>query len=212
MEYNNALARFEYAKGTILEHDNVQIAEGVLPNCAAVRAVEHERERSNALVLRERAQPVAQPALPVPGHSLAGVPEFAVPADPAAMTTPDSAAPAESVPAPAPATPAGGPTAALPEAPTANPVFVSASDPLPAVSTDVRPAGGPDRAAGPAPVQEAGLQMPNESPALMSRPDPEDVFASLDYASVCLPGIEGMRFRLWLHERQMALQGPPDGK
>ena len=56
-DYNSSLAGFELAKGTILQHDNVVIAEGQLPKCAQVRATEHERERSNALVLRERAVP-----------------------------------------------------------------------------------------------------------------------------------------------------------
>jgi hypothetical protein len=56
--YNNALAGFEYAKGTIMQHNNIHIAEGMLPNCAAVRAVEHERERTAACVVRERATPV----------------------------------------------------------------------------------------------------------------------------------------------------------
>jgi outer membrane protein TolC len=53
--YNNALAGFEFAKGTILEHDNVMISEGPLPHAAQMRAVEHERQRNKAIVLRERA-------------------------------------------------------------------------------------------------------------------------------------------------------------
>jgi outer membrane protein TolC len=52
--YNNALASFEFAKGTIMEHNNVVISEGPLPVCAQVRAVEHERQRAKAIVLRER--------------------------------------------------------------------------------------------------------------------------------------------------------------
>ncbi len=43
-EYNNSLARFEWSKGTILKYDNIHIAEGALPQCAQVRAVEHEKE------------------------------------------------------------------------------------------------------------------------------------------------------------------------
>lgn len=58
VSYNIALATFQFAKGTLLQHDNVVINEGPLPSCAQVRAVEHERERSNALLLRERANPV----------------------------------------------------------------------------------------------------------------------------------------------------------
>jgi outer membrane protein TolC len=67
-DYNNALATFEFAKGTIMPHDNVVIGEGPLPGCARVRAVEHERERTQALVLRERAKPAVclPPACPLP--------------------------------------------------------------------------------------------------------------------------------------------------
>jgi len=60
-DYNNALAAFEFTKGTLLQRDNVMIAEGQLPQCAQKRAVEHERERSAAITLRERANPVTQP-------------------------------------------------------------------------------------------------------------------------------------------------------
>lgn len=61
-EYNNVLVRFEWTKGTILRFNNIHIADGQVPVCAQVRAVEHERERSRALVLAERpADPVAQP-------------------------------------------------------------------------------------------------------------------------------------------------------
>jgi hypothetical protein len=58
-QYNSALASFEFAKGTIMQRDNVQIAEGQLTNCAAVRAADHEQERAKALVLRERENAVA---------------------------------------------------------------------------------------------------------------------------------------------------------
>ncbi len=53
--YNNALTAFEYQKGTVLKHNNVHLAEGALPQVAQVRAVEHQRERTNALLLRERS-------------------------------------------------------------------------------------------------------------------------------------------------------------
>jgi outer membrane protein TolC len=56
--YNNALAGFEFTKGTILQHNNIMIAEGPLPAAAQVRAVEHERERTRALVLRQHESPV----------------------------------------------------------------------------------------------------------------------------------------------------------
>jgi outer membrane protein TolC len=50
--YNQALAVFQWSKGTIMQYDSVVIAEGPLPACAQVRAVEHQRERTAALVLR----------------------------------------------------------------------------------------------------------------------------------------------------------------
>ena len=64
--YNNSLAAFQFAKGTIMMNDNVAISEGAIPTCAQVRAVEHEAQRSKALVLRERASavPHAPPTSP----------------------------------------------------------------------------------------------------------------------------------------------------
>jgi hypothetical protein len=62
-EYNNSLARYEWAKGTIMQHDNVNIAEGDLPICAQVRAVEHERERSKALEVCLRPDPLHHPGM-----------------------------------------------------------------------------------------------------------------------------------------------------
>jgi outer membrane protein TolC len=56
-DYNNVLAGFEFAKGTIMQHDSVIISEGPLPTCVQKRAVEHLRERTAALELRERALP-----------------------------------------------------------------------------------------------------------------------------------------------------------
>ncbi|MBY0522071.1 MAG: TolC family protein [Gemmataceae bacterium] len=56
-QYNVSIAGFQYAKGTIQQYDNVTIAEGPLPGCAQVRAVEHARERNNALVLAQHAIP-----------------------------------------------------------------------------------------------------------------------------------------------------------
>src|SRR5262249_14922602 len=60
VQYNNALATFEFAKGAIMERDSVFISEGPLPRCAQVRAVEHERQRTEAIVLCDLAHPVTQ--------------------------------------------------------------------------------------------------------------------------------------------------------
>jgi outer membrane protein TolC len=58
-QYNNALVAFEFAKGTILQHDNVVIAEGGLPRMASERAVAHEEARTKALMLAQRPSPTA---------------------------------------------------------------------------------------------------------------------------------------------------------
>jgi len=79
VNYNIALASFEFARGTILNHNKVVISEGPLPYCADVRAVEHEQEKTKALVLRERECPplaeyVTPSRYPLPTWPLASAP------------------------------------------------------------------------------------------------------------------------------------------
>jgi outer membrane protein TolC len=101
VEYNIALAAFEFSKGTIQQYDSVVIADGPLPACARVQAVEHERERTRAHVLRQRegvshAAPSAGPALP---HAEDDAPlELAAVLDPTPQTRWHTD-PAEAVPA-----------------------------------------------------------------------------------------------------------------
>lgn len=76
VQYNNALVTFEFAKGTVMQHDNVGIVEGGLPHCAQVRAVDHFCERSKSLILRERAQPVKPCIREENGHSYIGLPQL----------------------------------------------------------------------------------------------------------------------------------------
>ena len=57
--YNETLIGWEFTKGTIMQHDNVVISEAGLPSTAQVRAVDHQRERTAALILRERPLPTA---------------------------------------------------------------------------------------------------------------------------------------------------------
>ncbi len=63
VDYNVALASFEFARGTILAAQHVVIAEGPLPGCAQVRAVEHEEDRTRAVVLAQQGQPIIYPPL-----------------------------------------------------------------------------------------------------------------------------------------------------
>jgi outer membrane protein TolC len=63
--YNNAIVGWEFAKATVMRHDNVTISEGPIPVAAQKRAVEHMRERTKALLLRERATPTGVLARPL---------------------------------------------------------------------------------------------------------------------------------------------------
>ncbi|MHB1426784.1 MAG: TolC family protein [Gemmataceae bacterium] len=63
--YNNSICGWEFAKATIIQHDNITITEGPIPVAAQKRAVEHLRERTKALVLREREGPSGSMARPL---------------------------------------------------------------------------------------------------------------------------------------------------
>ncbi len=54
--YNIVVAGFHYAKGTIMDYENVRIADGALPNCVLARAKEHFRKKSEGIVARERQE------------------------------------------------------------------------------------------------------------------------------------------------------------
>jgi outer membrane protein TolC len=157
--YNSALATFEFAKGTIMKHDSVFIGEGPLPQCAQVRAVEHERERTVALVAREREHPLHQteaatehgpPGMPeLPGHESPSLPalygnaktmsEITGDLPPVSTAPPGQLRPAQTPPAP--------PAAAAPASPQRAAVLPEGlGDPL-AITTP--PAGtGPTLAPG----------------------------------------------------------------
>jgi outer membrane protein TolC len=98
-QYNSAIATFEYGKGTLLQHDNVVIGEGALPHCAEVRAVEHERERTKALVLFERAQPVNHCNFAGADGTIPGVPDISsasLPSVPSLLASQPAAVPTAS--------------------------------------------------------------------------------------------------------------------
>jgi outer membrane protein TolC len=107
--YNNTLVRFAFADGTIMDRDNVVIGEGPLPGCAQARAVEHERQRAKALVLRERANPVPCPPRDLNGRATIGLPELptgTAPSVPALLEGQKNLPPVpEQLPPPTPANP-----------------------------------------------------------------------------------------------------------
>jgi outer membrane protein TolC len=99
VNYNNALAGFHFAKGTIMAYNSVQIAEGPLPSCVQVRAVENIRQREAALRLRHRPDPLVYEsdcgnggcAAPTPPANLVNVPVMSTP--PASPASPPAALP-----------------------------------------------------------------------------------------------------------------------
>ncbi len=140
-EYNSTLARLEFARGTIMQHDNVVIAENGLTPCAQIRAVDNEAKRTNAFILRERPSPLNQPGMLTWGLNDGAVPRATT--DLAPPPLPDD--PAKKYPKildtepgnlPMP-TPAVNPEAGNLEK-TAQPVFHESSipRPLPAVAPE----------------------------------------------------------------------------
>lgn len=61
VDYNIALAQFEFGRGTLMRQHQVSIAEGPLPACATERAVDCEKRKTCLSVERNRMQPVVQP-------------------------------------------------------------------------------------------------------------------------------------------------------
>jgi hypothetical protein len=90
--YNIAIAGMQYAKGTIMQYNNVHIAEGPLPNCVMSRAAEHFRQRGEGLVTRSREE---LPAGDGP-HPLPSLPEHQ-------PETPKTPPELQTLPAPSPA-------------------------------------------------------------------------------------------------------------
>ena len=170
-EYNSDLARYEWAKGNSMKHNNVVIADGNIPCCAEVRAIDHERERARAIVLRERTKndAIRTPALASSGEvsdhldAMGGVPTAALP-------------PAPPLVDPMPQT-ENRPTApALPDPQVVPPVPTPATPLLPAT-----PAPAPPRAPAPMGPSTSATDLgngvtvltpPNGSPAFRSMSSP----------------------------------------
>src|SRR5262249_4171388 len=160
---------FHFSKGTIMQHDNVAIAEGALPVCAQVRAVDHERERSHALVLHEHAKLVAHPPVS-PEHAVPGVPQL--PAD-AAGTVPGlmgggaaRKAPGRraETPSPRPAGPQAAASPARPPLPGDGPARAPAAAPAFPASRTVAAPAVPAATPTPTPTRREELSLPLPRP------------------------------------------------
>lgn len=181
VNYNIALASFEFVRGTLLQRNKVVISEGPLPQCAQVRAVEHERECTKAHVLREKARPVVHPPLDPtdldrllptwPGVHAPTVPALLAGA-PAVPLSLEGAAPKTNLALELEDAPIGNPAAESDPAPTPQPVL------LPPQAT-APPAPLPP---GPTPAGLAAGRFPDESASgTPARPD----------APVRLPALAG---------------------
>jgi outer membrane protein TolC len=111
-DYNAALARIEFAKGTIQRYNNVSVADGPLPSFVATKAADHFRERQAGIKLREQPADVAAGCLtnfqmlpldkmPTPGEVI-GLPTMPPPGGPAGPTPMTAPAPGPGGPAPLP--------------------------------------------------------------------------------------------------------------
>jgi outer membrane protein TolC len=69
IRYNIAIAGFHLAKGSILQYNNIAIADGPLPAAVQERAADHFAARSAGLKIRERS--AIPPPLPEPGTAVA---------------------------------------------------------------------------------------------------------------------------------------------
>jgi outer membrane protein TolC len=102
-DYNTAIATFHFAKGTLMEYDNVNIMEGNCPVIQPVRAAEAEQvrteemaERQNRRIVPPRSSTQAPPLLPeLPPRAASPVPQLL------ATETPLPAPPEEMLSAPA---------------------------------------------------------------------------------------------------------------
>lgn len=63
--YNIAIAGFQYAKGSLLSFNNIQISEAALPRAVQQRAADHFAARTAALKIREREVPPTDPEGPI---------------------------------------------------------------------------------------------------------------------------------------------------
>ena len=74
-DYNNALATFEFATGTILQRDNVVIGDGPLPGCAVPEQSSTSANAPRRSFYAQRAKPVlCAPAMCPPANQPSAVP------------------------------------------------------------------------------------------------------------------------------------------
>ena len=134
-EYNSDLARYEWAKGNAMKHNNVLIADGNIPVCAEVRAVDHERERARAIVLRERPK---NDAIRTPGLAVGGLSDR-IDASSGVQNTALPPAPSIVDPTPQSENRPTAPSAPLPETPPATPTPAPLTTPTPMGPTTSAP-------------------------------------------------------------------------
>jgi len=153
--YNATIAAWQYHKGTLMNFNNIVIADGPLPQLAMTRAAEYERLKATGIVLREResilispTSPEGVPVMPATANPLSVQGAFERDRSPLPTSLPDDN---KSLSTPPPVTaPAPGSTP-----PTANPERIPAPgyNPLGNTSPDLPtgpggPSGGPPTRGG----------------------------------------------------------------
>jgi outer membrane protein TolC len=149
--YNTSLAGFEFCKGSIMQYDNVMISEGALPECAQIRATDHFRERTKALLMRQRPAGETGPTgtAQIERDPLADVMPVSTDAPPSVMQMMQGRQQVQpSGPAYTPNPAQALPAAAIPPGPTIN-RWPSPGNELPGFRNPQQPAGPVMPAVGP---------------------------------------------------------------
>lgn len=74
VDYNNTLAAFHFAKGTLLDYSQIHLLEGSAPAIRPVRAVEHEHKRAQELARKTSMKPVSEPPTAAAGLQFPQIP------------------------------------------------------------------------------------------------------------------------------------------
>jgi outer membrane protein TolC len=168
--YNRDLVGFQFCRGTLLQHNNVQIADGPLPQCVLVRAVDHEQERAKAIACLERAASVPHPCCDGnAGHCAPAIPGQA-PSVPSLLE--GTAGPLPKLDDLRPNTGTAGTMTTLPTTPTTTPSNVGTPGTMtapPALKSTLPLALPTGPATSPAPVMPGAPVMP-PAPTLPTAP------------------------------------------
>lgn len=157
-EYNIALARLEWGKGTIQQYFNVTVADGPLPDFVQKKAEDHFRASEAALKLREH--PADLPLGPL--HEWKPLPNIALPPLPGTAPPPANLVP--SAPMPRPLVPEA--PMPLPGSPPKSGMLLPTT--MPGARSQLIPADPP----APAFTHQGTVSFPRRGSATVATPEP----------------------------------------